>query len=102
AARAAYCASGIAGFGARALVVTHAVARGAPAAGLDVPLALAGVASPAVGERARQEALHAFEPWLELAGHGVAGHAGDCFGDLAQGKPAARRAGNFDPPVAQL
>src|SRR5262249_15218441 len=56
----------------------------------------------AVGERARQKALHAFEPRLELAGHGVAGYARDRFGNLVQGQPAARRAGNFDPTVAQL
>ena len=84
-----------------AAVVDHDVAQDAHAAGLDVHLDLDGMASATIGEGAWQEALHVFEPRLELAGHGVAGHAGYRFGHLAQRKPAAGRAGDLDPAVAQ-
>ncbi len=50
-----------------AAVVDDDVAQNAHAAGLDVDLDLDRVAAAAIGERARQEALHAFEPRLELA-----------------------------------
>src|SRR5262249_30824947 len=84
-----------------AAIVDHDVAQDAHAAGLDVHLDLDGVASSAISERTRQEALHVFEPRLELARHGIAGHAGYRFGDLAQRKSAPGRAGDLDPAVAQ-
>src|SRR5262249_55248020 len=79
-----------------AAVVDQDVAQDAHAAGLDVHLYLDGMASSTIGEGAWQEALHVFEPRLELAGHGIAGHAGYRFGHLAQRKPAAGRAGDLD------
>ena len=84
-----------------AAVVDHDIAQDAHAAGLDIDLDLDRMAAAAIGQRVRQEALHAFEPGLELARHGIAGHAGHRFGDFAQRQPAARRAGDLDPPVAQ-
>ena len=72
------------------------------AAGLDIDLDLDRVAAAAIGERVRQEALHAFEPGLELSRHGIAGNAGDRFGDFAQRQPAPGRAGDLDAPVAQF
>src|SRR5262249_36673580 len=65
-------------------------------------LELDGVASPSVGERGWQETLHACEPRLELARHGIARHARHSFGDLAQRQSAAWRAGDFDASIAQL
>ena len=85
-----------------AAVVDHDIAQNTHAAGLDIHLHLDGVASPAIGKRVRQEALHAFEPGLELARHRIAGNARHGFGDFAQRQPAPRRAGDLDPPVAQL
>ena len=85
-----------------AAVVDHDIAQDAHAAGLDVDLDLDGMAANAIGERGRHEALHAFEPRLEIARHGIAGHARHRFGDFAQREPAAGRAGDLDAPVAHL
>src|SRR5262249_3781528 len=85
-----------------AAVVDDDVAQDGDAAGLDVNLDLDGMGSAAIGERTRQEALHVLESGFELAGHGIAGHAGHRFGDLAHREPGAGRAGNLDAPVAQL
>src|SRR5262249_57449147 len=83
-------------------VVDDDIAQDAHAAGLDIHLDLDGMAPAAIGERARQEALHVLEPRLESAGHGIAGHPGYRFGNLTQREPAARCASNLDAAIAQL
>ena len=85
-----------------AAVVDHDVAQDADAAGLDVDLDLDRVTAAAIGQRVRQEVLHALQTRLELARHGVARHAGHRFGELAQRHPAAGRARDLDPAVADL
>ena len=85
-----------------AAVVDHDVAQDAHAAGPDVDLDLHSVTAKAIGQRGRDEVLRAFQPRLEIAGHGIAGHARHRFGDRLERDAGAWHAGHVDAAVLEL
>ena len=92
----------IIGLMTRPAVVDHDIAQDAHAAGVDIDLELHRVTAQTVGERRRNEVLHAFETRLESARQRIAGHAGHRFSDHPQRHAAARYAGDLDAAVAHF
>src|SRR4029077_11993548 len=78
------------------------VTQDAYATGFHIDVNLDRVTAHAIGERTRQEVLQALKPGLEFSRHGVAGHAGDGFGNFAEREAAARGADDLDATIPQV